>query len=177
MSNPCINRWGLNTFWHHFWYTDFDYASGHKQDYAFSTLVTLFIFHGVGVTVNVFANTYWYSHAYASLTIPHYRRFITRKSIKYDKLLSFDLRKEADAVFPMKLWILKYSHWFIINQYWFRPLKRYKLPAGWENPDHLDSVSVIKKNKRKDWSTLRKAKILFSKNFLRRMLNSDYYKF
>ena len=177
MSNPCINRWGLNTFWHHFWYTDFDYASGHKQDYAFSTLVTLFIFHGIGLTSNVFANTYWYSHAYSSLCIQTYHRHVTRKRNKYGEIKSYDLRKEADAIFPMKLWILKYSHWFIINQYWFRPLKKYKLPAGWENPNHLDAISVMKGHKREEWSTLRKAKVLFSKNFLRRILNSNYYKF
>ena len=177
MSNPCINRWGLNTFWHNFWYTDFDYAAGHKQDYAFSRLVTTFLFYGIGVSYNIFANTYWYSQAYSLLSQKTYYRWVTKRDIKYGEKKTFNLRLEADCVFPMKLWILKYSQWFIINQYWFHPLKKYRPLIGQEHPDHRDSVNVVKPLRNLKFSALRKAKVLFSKNFLRRILYSNYYRF
>jgi len=174
MSNPCINRWGLNTFWHHFWYTDHDYAYGHKQDQVFSKLLQIFLFYGVNLTYNIFANTYWYNKAYTQLSIKTYQRWITRKPNQFGEVVHVSARKEVECVFPMKLWILKYSHWVIINQYWFQPIKKRRVIRSSDDPRHLDSVNLLKV---RGSFNLRKVKTLFSKAFLLNVINSNYYNF
>jgi len=174
MSNPCINRWGLNTIWYNFWYKDFDFAYEHKQDCIFSKLLTLFLFYGVNLTYNIFANTYWYSTAYTKLAIRSYQRWITRKPNQFGEVVHLSVRKEADCVFPMKLWILKYSHWIIINQYWFQPIKKRRVWSANEDPRHLDSVSIFPS---KNQTILQKIKTIVSKTFLKKVYNSPYYQF
>lgn len=174
MSNPCINRWGLNTFWHNFWYTDFNYAYNQKQDKIFSTLIQIFLFNGVNLTYNLFANQYWYSKNYSQLAIKSYQRWITRKPNQFGEIMRYSLRQEADCVFPMKIWILKYSNWIVINQYWFQPLKKKRQVGIKESPKHLDALNVVKT---RNFSQIRSFKTLLSKNLFNQLLTHNYYQF
>jgi len=174
MSNPCINRWGLNTFWHNFWYADFNYSYNQKQDKIFSTLIQIFLFNGVNLTYNLFANQYWYSKNYSQLSTKSYQRWITRKPNQFGEIMRYSLRQEADCVFPMKIWILKYSHWVVINQYWFQPLKKKRQRGIKESPKHLDALNSAAPNQ---FGQLRTFKTLLSKTLLTQLLHREYYKF
>lgn len=174
MSNPCINRWGFNTFWHHFWYKDFDMAYEHKQDQIFSKLLRIFLFYGINLSYNIFANNYWYNHSYSQLSIKTYQRWITRKPNQFGEVVQLSVRKEADCIFPMKLWILKYSQWVVINQYWFQPIKKRRLLKSNDDPRHLDSITTIRT---KNLNVIRKIKTVFSKLVLARLFKSSYYRF
>ena len=146
MSNPCINRWGMNTFWHNFWFNDFEYSVNIRQDKAITTLITTFIFYGINMSYNIFSNPYWYSKFFSKLSLKTYQRWITYIPKGKEVLAeTYSIRQEADCIFPMKLWILKYSHWVIINQYWFNPFKgRRRKIKLLENPNHIDSCSLKK---------------------------------
>jgi len=174
MSNPCINRWGMNTFWHNFWYDDFKFAYSHKQDKIFSNLIHIFLFNGVNLTYNLFINSYWYAKKYTQLSTKTYQRWITRKPNQFGEIMRYSLRQEADCVFPMKIWILKYSHWIIINQYWFQPLKKRRGQSRRESPNHLDSLNSVNL---KTFSNVRKFKTLMSTSLLREVVQKPYYTF
>jgi len=174
MSNPSINRWGLNTFWHNFWYNDFNYAHSHNLDMAVSKLIHTFLFSGLTLSYNIFANDYWYSKKYEHLRIKGYHRWITRKPNKFGEILKFSLRKEADSVFLMKLWILKYGDWFIVNQYWFQPFKQKKRFFIKKNPSHLDSMTIINEASKND---IRRFKTLLTFDYLNKIFSKEYYSF
>ena len=174
MSNPSINRWGLNIFWYNFWFTDSHCAKALNQDALFSKLLHIYLFYGINLTYNLFANKYWYASNYYKLSVASYMRLITRKGAQFGELVQYSLRKEADCVFPMKLWILKYSHWIVINQYWFHPLKKSKKIRTLGDSLSQDSFHITKHSK---LVNLRKLKTLLSFNFLKSTLYMNYYKF
>ena len=47
MSNPTINRWGLNLFWYKYWYTDKNYNLNTQIDAAMVYLVHTFLNFGI----------------------------------------------------------------------------------------------------------------------------------
>ena len=174
MSNPSVNRWGLNTFWHNFWYTDFQYSYNVQQDHIFTKLIHLFLFYGVNLTYNIFASSYWYAKQYSHLTINSYQRWIHRKPNQFGEILKYSLRVEADSIFLMKIWILRYGKWVVINQYWFQPLKKRAFKVITEDPDHVDSVNLIKQSKK---FNLRKIKTLLSRTLIQKLTTNQYYRF
>lgn len=176
MSNPCINRWGLNTFWHNFWFSDFDYSIQVRQDKAFSLLIKTFIFYGISFSYNIFANKYWYLHLYKHLSIPAYSRWVTyTPSGKKELSENYTIRQEADCIFPMKIWILKYGHWVIINQYWFNPFKgRRKIMKILDNPTQLDSFTALTKVSYKNY---RRIKTILTQTYFNKLKKTYYYHF
>lgn len=176
MSNPCINRWGLNTFWHNFWFTDFNYSTNLRQDKAFSILIRTFIFYGLNLSYNLFSSKYWYSHLYNHLSIKNYYRWVTyTPSGKKELSENYVVRQEADCIFPMKVWILRYSHWIVINQYWFNPFKgRRKAMKILDNPNHLNTFTTIKSPQYKNY---RRIKTMFSRIYLNNLKSRYYYYF
>jgi len=88
--------------------------------------------------------------------------------------MRYSLRQEADCVFPMKIWILKYSHWIVINQYWFQPLKKKRQRGIKESPKHLDALNSAAPNQ---FGQLRTFKTLLSKTLLTQLLHREYYQF
>ena len=174
MSNPSINRWGLNTFWWNFWFNDFSYSSSYKHDQVFIKLTELYLFYGVNLSYNIFANPYWYASNFQHLSIPAYRRWIVRKPNQFGEVMRYSLRNEADCLFPMKIWILRYGNWLIINQYWFHPLKKKKVLNARLNPNHLDSIHILSHS---DSKILIKFKSLMLKALLAKQFKALYYKF
>lgn len=177
MSNPLINRWGLNIFWYNLWFTDYNFKTFYNQDKIFSQLVYLYLFYGLKLPYNIFANKYWYSFNLYSIRFLPYSKWITRRGSQFGELVRYSLRVETECLFPMKLWILKYSNWVILNQYWFYPLK-IKLSLSnkfnLNNMPHADSFNLIKNNKS---FKINKIKALMTTNFIRAFLSNYYYRF
>jgi len=174
MSNPCINRWGINTFWYNFWYSDTKYASNLKQDAIFTRLLNIYLFHGLNIPMNIFANTYWYAKNFKKLNLPSYFRWFTMRNNITGLKANYLLRQTTDCIFPMRIWILKYSNWIVINLYWFKPFKKkphQKLVFDRTTTDYF-SVSLSK-----NLTLLRKVKTLTSLNYLHYAIKNSYYKF
>jgi len=175
MSNPCISRWGLNTFWHNFWFNDYNYSYNYNQDKLISQIINIFLFYGVNLTYNIFANRYWYSKNFNQLRIKTYQRWVIRKPNQFGEVMKYSLRQEADSIFLMKLWILKYGNWFVINQYWFQPLKKKKTYSKRENPNHLDNLNIANISTFK--LNFSRIKSLLNTNLTMKTFNSSYYNF
>ena len=60
MSNPSINRWGLNLFWYRFWYNDTNNSLVIHQDNLINKLILLYMYYGLLYPQNMFINKYWY---------------------------------------------------------------------------------------------------------------------
>jgi hypothetical protein len=177
MSNPLINRWGLNTFWYNLWFTDYNFKNFYNQDKIFSQLLNVYLFNGLNLPYNIFANQYWYSKLFYRTTAPSYYKWITRKGSQFGELVRYSLRLETECLFPMKLWILRYNNWIILNQYWFYPLKK-KLSSfrglSSLNSSHKDAFNLVNSGRSLNITRL---KTLITVNFLKLPSFNYYYRF
>lgn len=175
VSNPSINRWGLNTFWYRFWYTDKLYALNLNQDRNFTQLVNLYLYHGLSVPVNVFYSPFWYKTNLVNLQLPSYYRWLTTKNKTLGFKTSYRLRVQTTDIYPMKLWILRYNNWILLNLYWFQPnkYKRRRAAFRWK-PVELTQADVPKAKTR---LAERRLKTLLQFNFFKSFLKRDYYCF
>lgn len=174
MSNPSINRWGINTFWYSFWYSDNRYSENLKQDSLFIKLLNLYLYHGVNISSNIFANLYWYSKQFTLLQFPSYSRQLTFKNPLLQTQSSYSLRHQTDSIYPMKLWLLKYNNWLLINLYWFQPFK--KKHKKHQNSKFL-TRDLFTTPESQTSNSIRKIKTLFSINFFNKLTNKLYYQF
>jgi len=128
MSNPSINRWGLNLFWYRFWYNDKTPSLIIHQDNIINKLIILYIHYGLLLPKNFFINTYWYKNysiKYTSLfntTNLKYFRIIEYKNKINDDYKAYKIRTKKKNLYFSKIWILRYQNWLIINFYCFQPL-------------------------------------------------------
>ena len=60
MSNPTINRLGINQFWYKYWYSDTQYALNLQQDNLFKSLIQGYLDYGLVTKSNFFIHEYWY---------------------------------------------------------------------------------------------------------------------
>ena len=174
MSSPLINRWGLNTYWYNMWFNDISPSDTLNQDKIFSELITSYLFYGINLPYNIFANTYWYQSQHYTLSTQSYYRWITRRGSQFGELIRYSLRKEVDCLFPMKLWILKYDTWIIINQYWFYPLKKKSIGKRSVYGHSFDSLHSLKAPK---ISLIKRLKTLMFLSFMKNYGTSRYYIF
>jgi hypothetical protein len=173
MSNPCINRWGMNTFWYNFWYSDTNYAANVRHDALFSKLLNIFLFNGLNIPKNIFSNFYWYAKHYRKLQLPLYYRWTVGKNA-YGYKVNYKFRHHHEALFPMRLWLLRYGNWIVINLYWFYPHK-----GKWKSirkfaQTHSDAVAGEHTSK---VLSLRRMKTLCSLNFFNHIVKKSYYTF
>lgn len=165
----------MNTFWYRFWYSDTNYASNINQDRNFTKLINLYIYYGLSVPHNLFYSNYWYKNSLRTLNLPQYYRHLTLKNRVLGVDTNYRLRNKTTDIYPMKLWILKYDHWIVINFYWFQPNKKKstgKFRSGRQfEAVHLGKQQIQLKN------NLRKIKTLFSLNLMRLFLKKQYYIF
>ncbi len=54
MSNPSINRWGLNLFWYRYWFNDKNNALVVHQDNVVNKLLLTYLHYGLLFTKNIF---------------------------------------------------------------------------------------------------------------------------
>ena len=173
MSNPCINRWGMNTFWYNFWYSDMNYAANVRHDALFSKLLNTFLFNGISIPKNIFANFYWYAKHYRRLSLPLYYRWTVGRNA-YGYKVNYKFRHHHESLFPMRLWILRYGNWMIINFYWFYPRKGYARSGLNFAPEEADAVGGPHSQKTR---ALRKMKTLCSLTFFNHLIRKSYYTF
>ena len=174
MSNPCINRWGLNTFWYSFWYSDHRYAYVLQQDHAFSYLIYTFLIYGLDVSENMFANTYWHSKHWKRWQCPTYWRYIRSEHPLTGEVTRVRLRVNVDCIFPMRMWVFRYDRWLIIHLAWFRPFKRKYLTNRWSERFERDAFNL---SRPRQGSSLRRMKRLVSLMFFTQLSQNSYYHF
>ncbi len=174
MSNPSINRWGINTFWYSFWYSDNRYSENLKQDSLFIKLLNLYLYYGINTSLNFFANIYWYSNQFKLLQLMPYSRQLTFKNPLLQTQSSYSLRQKTESIYPMKLWLLKYNNWLIINLYWFQPFKKKHRK---NQDDKLSTKDLFITPENKTFTSIRKIKTLFSMNFFNQINKKMYYHF
>jgi hypothetical protein len=128
ISNPSINRWGLNLFWYRFWYTDKNYSLVVQQDAFITKLIHIFINYGILFPKNIFTNRFWYSSEVLT------RNYYNEHNTKYYRVVNFKseamkinefyyIRTKLKNVYYSRIWILRYQNWIIINFYAFQPPK------------------------------------------------------
>lgn len=174
MSNPCINRWGLNTFWYNFWYADHRYAYTLQQDNVFSHLISTFLLYGLNVSENVFANTYWYSKHWQKWQCPSYWRYKYSVNPLTQQKMWYRIRYNQDCIFPMRMWIFRYDKWIIIHLAWFRPFKRKYMTNRYIQRYERDAFSLERPRNR---SSIRRMKRLVSLLFFSNVAKNPYYSF
>lgn len=126
MSNPSINRWGMNVFWHHFWYSDTHYSQNAEQDKLMTELVNTYLYFGLATPFNFFMNPYWFFKKSPPYNALRYYRFVRVLGRALRTLTTYRLRVQTDCIFPMRIWILKFQKWIVLTFYWFQPWKRKK---------------------------------------------------
>jgi hypothetical protein len=132
MSNPCLNRWGSNIFWKAFWYSDNHYSANVQQDRFFETLILTYLFYGLRLNINPFVNPFWYNNNKFSVEwrLPNREKVYYRWNTKYDLLtegpIYYQTRTKAKDLYLMRIWILKFVKFIVLNLYWFQPFKKKK---------------------------------------------------
>lgn len=128
MSNPSINRWGLNLFWYRYWYNDKTNSLTIHQDNIFNKLILLYLHYGLLYNKNIYINKYWYVNykfnyfSLLSSSNVKYFRIIEYKNKIVNETKTYRLRNKIKNLYFSKIWILRYQKWLIINFYCFQPL-------------------------------------------------------
>lgn len=128
MSNPTINRWGLNLFWYSFWYSDKVSFLNNHQDYLINKLIFFYLHYGVLTNKSIFINPYWYKNFKINFNLFNYNfnlkyfRIIQYKNKIINEYKTYKIRNKIKNLYYSKIWILRYQNWLIINFYSFQPL-------------------------------------------------------
>lgn len=141
MSNPCINRWGLNAFWHHSWYSDIRYAANLQHDAAVLQLVQIYLAYGSSAHTKFFWNPFWFKKGSKPKALPvkDYYRWTSVYNETLQSLSTYRMRVTNEEVFQTRVNVLKFDAWFIINFYWFQPDKDKKKRARRAKLTHYTS--------------------------------------
>jgi len=125
MSNPCINRWGLNSSWHHYWYSDSRYSQNLQQDKIIIELIHTYLTYGTNYTTSLFYNPFWYKTSLNnhSMNLSSYYRWIPMYSEILRTTSYYQFRLTSSEKFNTRISILKYDSWLVVNLYWFQPDK------------------------------------------------------
>lgn len=129
MSNPSINRWGLNLFWYRYWYADRTSQLYIQQDYIFNKLIYIYLFYGILFPHNIFIKKYWYNFSgeenwqQSNYNEKYYRK-AELKGTFLNELTVHRLRNKIKHLYFSKIWIFRFQNWLILNFYSFQPLKK-----------------------------------------------------
>lgn len=128
MSNPCINRWGLNSLWHHYWFSDSKYYLNLQHDTAVLELLQVYLNYGSDFTTKMLWNPFWYktSARPALRNLFLYYRWLP---VYNDILLAttnYQFRLNSEERFNTRINVLKFNSWYVVNLYWFQPDKKRK---------------------------------------------------
>ena len=187
MSNPCLNRWGSSIYWSVFWYSDNYYAKNLQQDRIFEKLLNIYLFYGLQTKTTFFLSTYWFysktlntnSSSKGLVSSPNnYYRWFEYFDSGLGKKFKDCLRVKTRDVYMMKLWILKFVNWIVINVYWFKPIKgqestnRYQFKT--RNPVDYTFLNLGRKGSS---TNVHRLKTLTSQHFFKLTNQKLYYKF
>jgi hypothetical protein len=130
MSNPGINRWGLNLFWYRFWYADKNNSSVITQDDLINKLVLIYIQHGLIYNQNVYLNKYWWPmlrniiQNFDESFNSKYFRTVEYKNRVIDEIRFYKLRTKVKNLYLSKIWILRYQNWLVVNCNSYQPFTK-----------------------------------------------------
>ncbi len=180
MSNPSINRWGLNLFWYKYWFTDKNNALVIHQDNIINKLILIYLHFGLLFTKNIFLNKYWYNinltnkkNNQDDLNLKYFR-LIEYKNKILNEYKAYKIRNKIKNIYHSKIWILRFQKWLILNFYCFQPSST-KLNKKLIRKKSLDFY-LEKKSSSKKFSFYRYK--FFLVYFLNKFLkNTNYYKF
>jgi len=180
MSNPSINRWGLNLFWYKYWFNDKNNSSVIHQDNLINKLLLIYIHYGLLHNKNIFLNKYWYFINSKSLKNHQdlynlkYFRLVEYKNRIFKESKSYKIRNKIKNIYFSKMWILRYQKWLLVNFYCFQPMS-FKINKKILKKKSLDFY-IDKNTKTTKFLTYRqKFFLLFFLN--KYFQNNDYYKF
>lgn len=178
MSNPSINRWGLNLFWFRMWYADKNQPLIINQDMLFNRLIFIYVRYGLFHLRAFFLNNYWYFGCsniiinFLNNNFTKYFRIIEYKNKVLNKFSQHRVRNEIKNIYFTKIWIMKYQNWLILNLYNYQPLKK-KTQNKINSNKEIDYY--LEKNKKNITMLRFKFLLLFTLNNL--LTKNIYYKF
>jgi hypothetical protein len=132
MSNPLINRWGLNLFWYNFWYQDKNTSFSFNFDKIVQNFIYLYLNFGLILTKNFFFFKYWYQKTIEKKNIIFqlnnykYFRILEHKNRITGEITPFYVRIKKKNIYFTKLWILKYQNWLILSVLAYKPFQKKK---------------------------------------------------
>ena len=137
MSNPLINRWGLNLFWYNFWYRDKNQFFNNHRDLILNKITNIFINYGVTLEQNNFINKYWYLNykninsltniiTFTKNLNQKYFRIFQHKNRLTEEITFFYKRNKLKNIYFSKIWIFSYQNWIILFFLAFKSLKKKK---------------------------------------------------
>lgn len=126
MSNPCASRWGINSFWHNFWYSDSRYAQYVQQDNVIVELIQLYITYGTIQEFRLGPKWFWYktSSQPTYLSVYRYTRWTDVPATEHIEGWRGCVRLASPETFQTRVSVLRFSGWILINIYWFLPDKQ-----------------------------------------------------
>lgn len=126
MSNPCINRWGLNSVWHHYWYSDSRYSLNLQLDNTILTLLEIYLNYGSDFYTRMLWNSFWYKTSVKPKEIKQ-EKYYRWLSVYNDVSMStnnYPFRLSSEERFMTRTSVLKFNSWYVVNMYWFQPDKK-----------------------------------------------------
>lgn len=178
MGYPVVTRLGLNQFWYRHWYSDLNFKENIKQDKNFISLVKFYLNYGLTFSNNIFFNEYFFTKnlKWIRLSNVSSNNKFFRKFFFSNDLLgiehSYFLRYKTGEYFPLRIWLLKYDNWIIINFSCFKPIKHKsklrklnKREFSSVNPNFYNKFSVINFIRYKILFIFSKKKLIFNYNF------------
>ena len=126
MSNPCINRWGLNSVWHHYWFSDSRYYLNLKHDALILDLLNIYLNYGSDLYTTMFWNSFWYKTSVkpSSRDLTKYYRWLSVYNDISMSTNTYPFRLSSEERFMTRISILKFNSWYVVNLYWFQPDKK-----------------------------------------------------
>lgn len=176
MSNPCINRWGLKSFWHHYWYSDTRYAHNLQQDGLILKLIRIYLTYGSTWDSRFFNNKFWYKTQPKSLNTPlsKYYRWTTTTCLVTGVVTTHRLRLSGPETFQSRINLLKFDSALVLNCYWFQPDKG---QARRERGPKLYSSTTSVNPQSLTYSPLLKLKSAFTSNIYTKPIKANRYNF
>jgi hypothetical protein len=173
MSNPSINRWGLNLFWYKFWFADNKYFLSSQHDFLIEKLVRTYLNFGILYPTIVFIHKYWYKRYkfqnYYNTHNTKYYRIMNFKNLITKEIEHYNERIRIENIYQSRIWILKFQNWILINFYCFNPIKKRQL-NNHKLKKSLDTDVFLTKKKSNIFFYKRLKLLIFY--FLKR--NNDY---
>lgn len=159
MSNPCINRWGLSSFWQKHWYSDLHYSLYLRQDNLIINLLQIYLKYGSNSPQRLFANPYWYKTIYKhspTFAMTNRYNWITVRDTAFGFTDTHPMRLSRGEIFETQTCILRFNSWMVLNLYWFQPYKQKNL--RWLKVKSRDELSLQSQllNRYSQFSKLRK---------------------
>lgn len=147
MSNPNINRWGLNLFWYKFWFNDKNTSKFYNLDNLIEKFIIFYLNYGIFHFKNFLSTNYWnFLDKNINLKFKNFVNFYYFRKIEYKNRIinqykTYKLRKYNKNIYNSRIWILKFQKWLIINYYYFQPLKQ-KLKKLKKPKKHKNNFSI-----------------------------------